>query len=154
MEIYITTHNWEIKCNHWLLPSLEEIEKIREWLSKIENYIIENNIDIKDYNSKKLKKEYFNIQKRLKIKEEKDDNGFIYIIRSWNLYKVWKTKNILNRTKKYITENPYMLEVIHTYKITNMSEEEKRLHKLFENKRERWEWFNLSNEDILYIKTL
>lgn len=154
MEIYITTTDCKINNNHWLLPTLEEIDKIKENLCEMEKYIIENNLNIKEYNSKKLEDEFNEFKKETKIKERKISKWFIYVIRSWDLYKVWKTNNIKTRTKKYITENPYLLDLIHCYETLDMTQEEERLHLLFSDKRKRWEWFSLSEDDILYIKTL
>lgn len=154
MEIYITTTDCKINNNHWLLPTLEEINKIKENFSILEKYIIDNNINIREYNSKKLEDNFKVSKNELIIKEPKNNKWFIYVIKSWHLYKVWKTKNLKTRTKKYITENPYLLELIHCYEVLDMTKEEKRLHLIFSDKRKRWEWFLLSKEDILYIKTL
>ena len=86
--------------------------------------------------------------KRKKIK------GFIYCIESQWFYKLWRTKNIDNRYSKYITENPNEVILIHSYLVEDTVKEEKIIHNKFKYKRHRWEWFNLTEGDLLYIKNL
>lgn len=100
----------------------------------------------KYYNEIKIKQQ--NNKKSKKIK------WHIYIIQSWEYYKIWRTKNIKKRKNKYITENPNEIIILHSYEHDNIIAEEKRLHKKFSDKKHNREWFSLSEEDILYIKQL
>lgn len=95
-------------------------------------------------------------EKSQQIQEEpqKNKNGYIYLIESNWLYKIGKTKNVSSRIKKYITENPNEITLIHSYHAENYTDEEARLHEKFQSKRIRWEWFQLSEIDINYIKSL
>lgn len=79
---------------------------------------------------------------------------YIYLIKSWEHYKIGKAKSIRDRFKKYITENPNEVELIHSYRVDDYTKEEKRLHDLFKEKNHNREWFNLTEDDINYIKTL
>jgi len=89
-------------------------------------------------------------------KKEKDilEEWYIYIIkRNWKI-KIGITKDINTRLKKYITEHPDPIEIIYTKKVFGYKELEKKLHKLFENKRIRGERFNLSENDINKAKEI
>lgn len=90
----------------------------------------------------------------IKSQPQKDKSGYIYLIESTWVYKIGKTKNISSRIKKYITENPNKITLIHAYHTKNCTKEEIRLHEKFQEKRVRWEWFHLSDTDINYIKQL
>jgi len=148
MEIYINTRDCILQNNYWLLPTTEEIKKIKENLEKMENYI--SSIDVKSYNEKIYNKTYNTQYTKSEIIKEK--LGYIYVYRDSDLYKIGKTLNIKDRNKKYTTENPRAI-MIHSYMIKNYDREERRLHEKFKDKRIRWEWFELNEEDILYIKS-
>ena len=148
MEIYINTRDCILQNNHWLLPTIEEIKKIKGNLKEMEKNI--SSIDIELYNEK-IYNEIYNIQ-NVKSEIIKEKIGYIYVYRDLDLYKIWKTLNIKDRNKKYITENPRAI-MIHNYKTNNYDEEELILHKKFEDKRIRWEWLKLNEKDILYIKS-
>lgn len=92
--------------------------------------------------------------KQLPEEVKKDLDGFIYIIKSGEFYKIGKTININNRFKKYITENPNRIELVYYFYVKNYSIEEEKLHDIFKHKQHNREWFKLDPEDILYIKTL
>lgn len=123
---------------------------------------IEKNLDLKYLFEIHIflsnKKYYFE-----EIKKEKEilsnfkipnNKWYIYIIKSWNYYKIWKTKDIRKRSKKYITENPWKIEMIHSYEVDDYTIEENRLHKKFKEKNHNREWFLLDENDILYLKNL
>jgi len=90
------------------------------------------------------------IRKSLKLPPKQ--KGYIYIIKSQNLYKIGRAKNINNRTKKYITENPFEIEVVFKLFVDDCVKEEDFLLKTFEKFWIRGEWFNLKEEDIIKIK--
>lgn len=85
--------------------------------------------------------------------EKKKIPWFIYLIKSLDHYKIWKTTNIENRYKKYLTENPNKIELIHYFKCNDYTEMEIFLHDKFKHKNHNREWFNLADEDILFIKS-
>lgn len=85
---------------------------------------------------------------------KKSIKWYIYIIKSWDFYKIWKTTNLKNRIKKYITENPNEIELIHSFESNDYSRQELELHYKFKNKNHNREWFILEESDILFLKTL
>lgn len=63
------------------------------------------------------------------------------------LFKIGKSENVRLRIKSLSVANP-LIELV--YEINRDVESE--LHKRFENKRVRGEWFSLSNDDISFIR--
>lgn len=59
-----------------------------------------------------------------------------------------------NRFRKYVTENPNEVHLVHSYQMADCVSEEKRLHSKFEKKRYRGEWFSLEEKDVAYISSI
>lgn len=87
-------------------------------------------------------------------KDSKNKKWYIYIIKSWGYYKIWKTINLNNRVKKYITENPNEIELIHSFESDDYTKQEFELHLKFKEKNYNREWFMLDADDILFLKSL
>ncbi len=86
---------------------------------------------------------------------QKNDEGFIYIIKSGEYYKIGRAKDKDNRVKTYITENPKEIKLIFSHKVKNSKATERFLHQMFHKKKFRNEWFSLNEEDIkIIISTL
>lgn len=79
---------------------------------------------------------------------------YIYLIKSWDYYKIWKTIDIKKRVKRYITENPNEIELIHSFESLDYDRQELELHHKFKSKNHNREWFILNADDILFFKTL
>jgi len=77
--------------------------------------------------------------------------GYIYVIKSQDNYKIGVTKNIKNRTKKYITESPHKIKVVISAKVKDHLNKERFLHNFFKKSRIRGEWFSLTEQDIQTI---
>lgn len=87
-----------------------------------------------------MKKNYDSVKKK----------GMItYIIESQGFYKIGKTKNISTRLKCFNTHcfNFKLIKIIY-------KDIESLLHLVFAEKRVKLEWFNLDDEDLLFIDTL
>lgn len=80
--------------------------------------------------------------------------GYIYVIESQGLHKIGKTKDIANRIKKYITENPHEIKLVSKFNVSDYTEAEKILLDAFKGKKVMGEWFNLGKEDVKSIKSL
>lgn len=88
------------------------------------------------------------------IKNIDRKEGYVYLIKCSEYYKIWMTKNIETRVKAIISQNPHESELVHYYKCDYYSKEERRLHNMFKSKHYKWEWFFLDKEDVDYIKSL
>jgi predicted GIY-YIG superfamily endonuclease len=74
----------------------------------------------------------------------------VYIINTGkNLYKIGKTQDLQKRLASYHTHLPVMFRVIRQYAAENMTELEECLHILFQHKRVKGEWFELSKDDLV-----
>lgn len=97
--------------------------------------------------------------KEMNIRYKKQDKiknrqWYIYIIKSWDYYKIWKTIDVKKRIKKYITENPNEIELIHSFESADYDRQELELHYKFKSKNHNREWFMLDANDILFLKSL
>lgn len=68
--------------------------------------------------------------------------------------KIGLSSKLNKRLSSLKTGIPMELKVIHVIKTTNMKNVEKGLHARFAKQRKSGEWFNLSQDDVDYIKSL
>lgn len=97
--------------------------------------------------------------KEMSIRYKKQDRiknkqWYIYVIKSWDYYKIWKTTDVKKRVKKYITENPNEIELIHSFESADYDRQELELHYKFKSKNHNREWFMLDADDVLFLKSL
>ena len=85
-------------------------------------------------------------------KKKKTKQGFIYIIECQGKFKIGRAKNIESRFKRYITENPYEVNLLFSYKVDDYINIETKIHNKFKNQNIHGEWFNLSDDDKGWIK--
>ena len=74
-------------------------------------------------------------------------DGFVYVMRDWNKYKIWRTKKIDTRFKTLSCWNTN-ISVVYSKYFSDYFAEEKRLHKKFADKKIKWEWYSLSKDDL------
>lgn len=85
----------------------------------------------------------------------KNTCGYIYLIQSASGHcKIGLSKNVEKRFKTLAQTSPVKLELVHSFYADDMTTTEKMLHELFSSKRVKNEWFELSPDDIEYIKGL
>lgn len=86
---------------------------------------------------------------------EKDlDKGFVYIIKGKTHYKIGKAKNIQSRLAQLATGHEHGLTVYHSIASNAMSRAEASLHTRFAGQRGRGEWFNLTEPQLAYLKSI
>lgn len=74
----------------------------------------------------------------------------VYILNTGrNLYKIGKTQDLHKRLAAYHTHLPVMFRVIRQYAALNMTDLEESLHIVFQHKRVKGEWFELSKDDLI-----
>lgn len=78
--------------------------------------------------------------------------GYIYVIQSQGLYKIGMTGNLADRLKAFKTSLPGGMRPIRTKLVDHAGKAETFLHEKFAGKRLNGEWFNLSEEDVAWIK--
>lgn len=78
--------------------------------------------------------------------------GFVYLIRAGDLCKIGMTISVESRLSSLQSSSSLPIELLHVIETTDMDTTETALHEKFQNKRVNGEWFNLSLEDIEYIK--
>lgn len=90
-------------------------------------------------------------------KDEFDSSGFIYVIYIdtgiERLYKIGMSKNFNQRMTDHKCSSPFDMYVSGCYFSSNMRNEERLLHSLFNDKKVRGEWFRLNSDDLKKIAT-
>ena len=129
-------------CIKWILTGENKYyEIIKEWFLW---HLKENII--------KKQKEQARYKEEEKIENKQEQSGFIYVIKSKNLYKIGRALDSVSRIKTYKTENPFGIKVILQKFTDDYIEKEKEFLKKFQAKQVRGEWFKLGKEDINWIK--
>lgn len=83
------------------------------------------------------------------------EKGYVYLIRaSTGHYKIGRTKDISNRFNFFVVKLPFEIELIHHFEVDDMREAEAKLHEKYKAKRVNGEWFNLTDEDVTFIKSI
>lgn len=74
----------------------------------------------------------------------------VYIIKtSKRLYKIGKTGDLQARLSAFHTHLPVLFRVVRQYMASNMDELEEALHIVFQHKRVKGEWFELTEDDLV-----
>lgn len=101
-------------------------------------------IDVRQDNGRLLVWDCFLEEVMAPVEEE----GELYLIRCEGLYKIGITNNFERRFPRYVTENPFPLEVIFTSPSSGYKAIERNLKKAFKAKCVRGEWFRLGFEEL------
>jgi hypothetical protein len=81
--------------------------------------------------------------------------GFVYLLKSeTGHYKIGRTIDPKSRSKTFGIQLPFAVEFLAVIPADDMISLESELHRRFDEKRLSGEWFNLSDDDIEYIKGL
>lgn len=81
--------------------------------------------------------------------------GYIYLLSSDNgKYKIGKTTDVERRLNEHLRIHPLKLNVLHVVKVREYSKCERYLLNHFSNKRLQGEWFDLTKDDISWIRSL
>jgi len=79
--------------------------------------------------------------------------GYVYLIRSeTNFWKIGRTVNPEDRMRTFKTKLPFDVEYEHLIACYDQRLLELQLHRQFDGKRQRGEWFSLDPNDVAYIK--
>lgn len=80
--------------------------------------------------------------------------GYVYLIWSQYGYKIGKAVNVKSRTKLFEVKLPFPIRVEHYAKFSDYTQAERSLHLHFHAKRMEGEWFELTDDDVAFIKML
>ncbi|WP_440962800.1 GIY-YIG nuclease family protein [Massilia sp. GER05] len=82
-----------------------------------------------------------------------DDPGYIYVLSSEYGYKIGKTRHLHDRTRLFAVKLPFPFEVALTGWCAQYSRTERDLHREFAAKRLEGEWFELSDADLVTLRS-
>lgn len=80
--------------------------------------------------------------------------GFVYFLKAekTNWYKIGMTNNLHDRLNQLRPIMPFKIKIAYYIKANNRYKLEKKIHKVFKDKKINGEWFELSTNDIQLIK--
>lgn len=85
------------------------------------------------------------------VVKPKPKPGHIYVIKSGDYYKIGRTGNMTQRMKSFSKSIPSNFDLVCSWRIDDMVQEEKELHEIFSESRVRGEWFSLNEDDVLWL---
>jgi len=80
--------------------------------------------------------------------------GWIYVVQCDRFCKIGKTNNVKNRFAQIQSSMPFLLKLVHQSQHNDIVQAERHIHGAFSDKRVRGEWFDLTEEDLAWFKTL
>lgn len=80
-----------------------------------------------------------------------DNPGYVYIFRNGHIFKIGKTTNLKARLKALRSGLVEDSELVHVIESTDHWWAERQLHKRFEKKRVKGEWYALSGPDLEWL---
>jgi len=87
--------------------------------------------------------------------KERDTFGYIYLVQADTGHcKIGSSQPVARRIQQLQSANPSPHVLLHQYPSANAQLEERRLHKKFEHRRVRSEWFALTDADISGIRSI
>ena len=82
--------------------------------------------------------------------EQRTRQNCVYILKTGkNLYKIGKTRDLQKRLATYHTHLPILFRVVRQYPAANMDELEESLHIVFQHRRVKGEWFQLTDQELI-----
>jgi hypothetical protein len=154
---YLSDHLWRryieiliVKGDRRLIPEVNELA----WFLHIQPEELQKDIDaLLDAGILIPEDKVFDPTGISKV-EDHFDYG-VYVIKSeFGYYKIGYSSNINNRFKGLNKASPDKLQLTCVIKTKEYKELEKELHEKYSDKRYQGEWFELSDADIEYIKSL
>ncbi len=82
----------------------------------------------------------------------KRDDGYVYLLKFGDDYKIGSSKNVSRRFREIKTQMPMDGEIIHNIKTGDPEGIESYWHRFFTEKRTKGEWFRLTSADVKYFK--
>lgn len=81
-------------------------------------------------------------------------SGYVYLLHHNGLHKIGVSSNVLKRLNQISPKMPYEVSLVHCIKTPDMFALESALHEKYADKRANGEWFELSESDVEYIKSI
>lgn len=84
--------------------------------------------------------------------DQKTRAGFVYLMRSGDLYKIGRSKNPNARLAALQNAAPNTIYLVHSIRTDDMHGFEAYLHDLFSAEQTTGEWFDLSSDQVAWLK--
>lgn len=88
------------------------------------------------------------------ISDDFTPDGYIYILRGEDYYKIGRTKYPSDRIKRLAIQLPFPVSVMHVFPSANCALTERVLHQKLKGRRCNGEWFRLTPRDIRILESV
>lgn len=106
---------------------------------------------IEDHNREKMDAAFPQHREPKPVIKPKPKPGYIYVIKGGDYYKIGRTGNMTQRMKSFSKSIPSNFDLVCSWRVDDMVQEEKELHEIFSESRVRGEWFSLNEDDVLWL---
>lgn len=137
------------------VPNLEEIAAARDFIAALSRQSLFVELPLSIYLVADAAAQEYLSKRSDPRRFSKPKAGFVYLLKSTSgFWKIGKTKNPDNRLKTFGVKLPFEVEYEHLIPCEDHNAAEYSLHQRFEANRVNGEWFDLSPDDVAYIKTI
>jgi hypothetical protein len=147
-----------------LSPMKLDDEELDHWIEVLESFLRQTDVvfsgeltnPLAAIKQEKQRRENAAILRNQKQQRRQETGkGYVYLLRTdIGYYKIGRTKNIKGRMRAFGIQLPFNVECEHVIPSEDMMSLEKSLHERFASQRVNGEWFNLSADDVVYIKSI
>lgn len=137
-----------IRSHKWLRGCMTALKKL------LRDFPDQRSVDSFNFQLEKERQEEEYRKSSRVEKTIKPKQGYVYILKSDNLFKIGRTRHPKSRLKTYRTENPHGIWEVIMQEVDDYKKVEVALLKKFSAKRKRGEWFNLNKKDIKEAKKI
>ena len=134
----------------WLTKISITPRMIREQKEIVDNLIVYQN-NVKDILYNSFSNNQLKVNLNIEYDDSNDQKGYIYVMKMFNYYKIGKAKDKESSRFGEYTNLPEKPDYIEIRLVDNYSSVEHILHRRFQRKRIRGEWFKLNKKDLSFI---
>lgn len=135
------------------IPTSEEFWTLVDYVARF--YHVYSDVEIEDYNKRVRARDSArgaeSHKESLKVLRQPQE-GYVYLLAAGGFHKIGRAKDPRKRTETLAIQLPYQTELVFAVKSDDYVALEAELHTIFAGKRKNGEWFELSDEDLEYIK--
>lgn len=85
-----------------------------------------------------------------------EPDGYVYIVgvSERNIYKIGKASNVEGRLDRLDLQLPWPVDLVHAFPCEGCERSERSLHDMYRESRMNGEWFQLSQREVAFLKTI
>jgi hypothetical protein len=147
---------FRISDSHGYVPTSEEFWTFVDHVARF--YNVASDEDIQAHNRRRYAEDIERYQAAAHpprpAPKRRVEPGFVYLLKGQGYYKIGRAKDPHRRSETLAVQLPFPTEMVAHVHSPDYKALEAELHQRFVDKRLNGEWFDLSDEDVEYIKGL